>query len=394
MKVDKPFIEAMRQATQLIRTQGPRAATRFIQGLFRAGQPFPPAARSSDRAGDLTTPIEDVVEPSAKEPSAKAEPSARAEPVAKAEPRAPETPFELPRAAGQFLSKHFSSDAGSRNYKLYVPSSYADSPAPLLVMLHGCTQDPDDFALGTRANRWAEMRRCLVVYPEQVQRANAQRCWNWFRPENQHAGRGEPAIIAGITRQVIGEYRTDTRRLYVAGLSAGGAMAAIVGQAYPELFAAIGVHSGLPVGAAHSVPSALAVMKFGRSHGASVAHSNRSAVPLIVLHGDADRIVNPDNASRLIELAIASQESGAPLRTVEQTIDAAEGNHAYRRIQHVAPDGTSMIEEWRLRGAGHAWSGGDAAGTHTDARGPDATKVMLDFFDQHVLAETATAATL
>lgn len=376
MKVDKPFIEAMRHATQLIRTQGPRAATQFIQGLFRTGQPIPPATatRSSDRDGDSATLIEDIVDP-----------------IAKAEPRAPEAPCELPRASGQFLSKHFSSDAGARDYKLYVPSSYVGSPAPLLVMLHGCTQDPDDFALGTRANRWAESRRCLVVYPEQIQRANAHRCWNWFRAEDQHAGRGEPAIIAGITKQVIDEYQIDTQRVYVAGLSAGGAMAAIVGQAYPEIFAAIGVHSGLPVGAAHNVPSALAVMKSGRLHGASLTQSNRSAVPLVVLHGDADRTVNPANASRLIEIAVATQKSGAPLRTVEQTVDATEGNHAYRRTQHVAEDGTSLVEEWKLHGAGHAWSGGDAAGSHTDARGPDATQVMLDFFDQHVAAETAAA---
>jgi len=379
LKVDKPFIEAMRHATQLIRTQGPRAATQFIQGLFRTGPPMTPATagRSSERAGDSATLIEDIVDPVAK-----------GEPIAEVKPS--EAPFELPHAFGEFLSKHFSSGAGTRDYKLYVPSSYQRSPAPLLVMLHGCTQDPDDFALGTRANRWAESRRCLVLYPQQTQRANAHRCWNWFRPEDQNAGRGEPAIIAGIARQVIDEYQIDTQRVYVAGLSAGGAMAAIVGQAYPELFAAIGVHSGLPVGAAHNVPSALAVMKSARPHSASPKQGNRS-VPLIVLHGDSDRTVNPANASRLIEVALSTQKSGAPLRTVEQTADAAEGNHAYRRTQHVAENGKTLVEEWVLQGAGHAWSGGDAAGSYADARGPDATKVMLDFFDQHAAAETAAA---
>ena len=380
MKVDKPFIEAMRHATQLIRTQGPRAATQFIQGLFRTGPPMTPAtaARSSERAGDSATLIEDIVDP-----------IARVEPIAEVKP--PEAPFELPHASGEFLSKHFSSGAGARDYKLYVPSSYQRSPAPLLVMLHGCTQDADDFALGTRANRWAESRRCLVLYPQQTQRANAHRCWNWFRPEDQNAGRGEPAIIAGIAQQVIDEYQIDTQRVYVAGLSAGGAMAAIVGQAYPELFAAIGVHSGLPVGAAHNVPSALMVMKSGSPHRASLVKANRSALPLIVLHGDADRTVNPANASRLIEVALATQPTMAPLRTVEQTADATEGNLAYRRTQHVAENGKSVVEEWALRGAGHAWSGGDAAGSYADARGPDATQVMLDFFDQHTAAETAAA---
>ena len=376
MKVDRPFIEAMRHATQLIRTQGPRAATQFIQGLFRTGPPMPPAtaARSGERAGDSVTLIEDIVDP-----------------IAKVEPRATEAPFELPRSSGEFLSKHFSSGAGARDYKLYVPSSYLGSPAPLLVMLHGCTQDPDDFALGTRANRWAERRRCLVVYPQQTKRANGHRCWNWFRPEDQNAGRGEPAIIAGIARQVIDEYQIDTQRVYVAGLSAGGAMAAIVGQAYPELFAAIGVHSGLPVGAAHNVPSALAAMKSGRPHSALRSQRNRSAVPLIVLHGDSDRTVNPANASRSIELALATQRSGTPLRTVELSADATEGNHAYRRTQHVEENGKSLVEEWAIQGAGHAWSGGDAAGSYADARGPDATKVMLEFFDQHTVAETTAA---
>ena len=380
MKVDKPFLEAMRHATQLIRTQGPRAATQFIQGLFRSGPPMPPAtaARSSERAGDSAAQVEDIVDPIAK-----------VEPLAKVKP--PEAPFVLPRASGEFLSKHFSSGAGARDYRLYVPSSYVGGPAPLLVMLHGCTQDPDDFALGTRANRWAESRRCLVVYPQQTQRANAHRCWNWFRPEDQHAGRGEPAIIAGIARQVIDEYQIDTQRVYVAGLSAGGAMAAIVGQASPELFAAIGVHSGLPVGAAHNVSSALAVMKSGRPHGAPDAQANRSVVPLIVLHGDADRTVNPANASWLIEVALAAQNTVALLRTVQQTADATEGNHAYRRTQHVAENGKSLVEEWVIQGAGHAWSGGDAAGSYADARGPDATQVMLDFFDQHTAAETAAA---
>ncbi len=380
MKVDKPGLEAMREAmrhaTRLIRTQGPRAATQFIQGLFRSGQPIAPAARSSERAGDSAVDIEDIVDP-----------------IAKVEPRAPEAPFALPPSSGEFLSKHFASGAGARDYKVYVPSSYQGSPAPLLVMLHGCTQDPDDFALGTRANRWAESRRCLVVYPQQTQRANAHRCWNWFRPEHQNAGRGEPAIIAAIARQVIGEYRIDKRRVYVAGLSAGGAMAAIVGQAYPDLFAAIGVHSGLPVGAAHNVPSALAVMKSGSPRGASLARRDRSAVPLIVLHGDADRTVHPANASRLVEIAVTTQKSGAPLRTVEHSVHADESHHAYRRTQHVAENGKSLVEEWALQGADHAWSGGDAAGSYADARGPDATQVMLDFFDQHTAAATTAAQT-
>ena len=374
MKANKPFIEAMRHATQLLRTQGPRAATAFIQGLLRREAPPPPAA--PDRT-DHPVPQFDDVSP----------------PITELELRAPPAPVE-PSEYGQFVTRRFSNEAGTRNYKLYVPTSYVGAPVPLVVMLHGCRQNPDDFAVGTRANRWAESRRFLVAYPEQVQRANSHRCWNWFRPQDQQPGRGEPAIIAGITKQVIDEYQIDTRRVYVAGLSAGGAMAAVMGQAYPELYAAIGIHSGVPVGVAHDVPSAFALMKTGNSTLAPHAMTQR-AVPLIVLHGDADHTVNPANASLLVENAIATHRltgPGSPLEWSVQTVDATDDSHGYRRTRYAAESGTTIIEQWEVRGAGHAWSGGDRSGTYTDARGPDATKVMLDFFDQLVARNTETAA--
>jgi poly(hydroxyalkanoate) depolymerase family esterase len=383
LKVDKPFMEAMRHATQLVRTRGPGAATRFIQGLLRPKQvkptPASPDIRAADvRADDSADTIVEVLEPLPAH-------DLHEQPV----------PLTLPTEAGQFLSQRFSGQAGARNYKLYVPSGYSGTPLPLVVMLHGCTQNPDDFAAGTRANRWAESKRCLVVYPEQIQRANAHRCWNWFRPVDQQAGHGEPAIIAGIVRQVIDEYQIDTRRVYVAGLSAGGAMAAIMGHEYPELFAAIGIHSGLPVGAAHDVASALAVMKTAQSTFtpvAGTAPSTPRAVPVIVLHGDADRTVNPANADRLIENAVKTHElmnPSSPLQASVETLDAAEGSHAYRRTRHTAVNGTSMIEQWEIHGAGHAWSAGNPEGSFTDARGPDATQAMLQFFDQHVMPEEA-----
>ncbi len=235
MKPDKSFLETMRQATQLVRTRGPVAATRFIQGLLR------PQRATSDVAEGVI-----VVDPVIPSDSVPATPQ-----------------WTLPSASGQFLDQHYAGHSGARNFKLYIPSGDATTPLPLVVMLHGCTQGPDDFATGTRANRWAEDKRCMVVYPEQIQRANAHRCWNWFRPLDQQAGLGEPAIIAGIVRQVIDQYPIDAQRVYVAGLSAGGAMAAIMAREYPELFAAVGVHSGLPAGAAHDVTSAFKVMKTG-----------------------------------------------------------------------------------------------------------------------------------
>ena len=373
MKVEKSFMEAMRQATQLVRKRGPMTATRFIQGLLHP-RATPPSAPVDTDATVVT-----------------------AAPVPTPAPETPSQPWVLPSASGQFLDQRFSGHAGARNFKLYIPSGVTATALPLVVMLHGCTQNPDDFATGTRANRWAEDKRCLVVYPEQIQRANAHRCWNWFRPLDQQAGLGEPAIIAGIVRQVINEYRADPQRVYVAGLSAGGAMAAIMAREYPELFAAAGVHSGLPAGAAHDVASAFSVMKSGQPSPASTVGALpvvSRAVPLIALHGDADRTVNPANSDHLVQNAVETYlllNSDSHLQTSEQVIHATAGSHAIRRTRYASPTGVIMVEHWRINGAGHAWSGGDSAGSFADARGPDATAVMLDFFQQHVVPADAKA---
>ena len=374
MKAEKSFIEAMRRATQLVRARGPMVATRFIQGLLRP-------ERASSARKEQSPPAAPAEEFDAVE---------IVNPVVPGSP-VPAAPASLPTASGEFLERRFSGRAGSRNYKLYVPSGDTTSPLPLLVMLHGCTQNPSDFATGTRANRWGQSRQCLVVYPEQIQRANSHRCWNWFRPLDQQAGRGEPAIIAGIVKQVVDELRVDARRVYVAGLSAGGAMAAIMAREYPELFAAAAVHSGLPAGAAHDVTSALTVMKSGRANVASSAGATpaiRRIVPVIALHGDVDSTVNPANSDRLIESAVERYRllnPDVPLQKIAQTIDATDNSRAFHRTRYSASSGASIIEQWVIRGAGHAWSGGDAAGSYADARGPDATAAILDFFAQHVV---------
>ncbi|MEO8186855.1 MAG: PHB depolymerase family esterase [Burkholderiaceae bacterium] len=372
-------MKAMQNATQLVRTRGPMAATRFIQGLLRPQRTQP---RRAPHDIDASVVVVD--------------------PVRKAESSTPPLqPWVLPSASGQFLEQRYSGHSGARNFKLYVPSEDAGTALPLVVMLHGCTQDPDDFATGTRANRWAEDKHCLVVYPEQIQRANSHRCWNWFRPLDQQAGLGEPAIIAGIVRQVIGEYRVDTQRIYVTGLSAGGAMAATMAREYPELFAAVGVHSGLPARAAHDVASAFVVMKSGQPAFASAVGAIAAvgrAVPLIALHGDADQTVNPANSDRLVQNAVETHRllsPDSPLQMSEQTIHATASSHAVHRTRYVTSTGVSMVERWVIRGAGHAWSGGDSAGSFADARGPDATAVMLDFFEQHVApADSETSAVM
>jgi poly(hydroxyalkanoate) depolymerase family esterase len=280
-------------------------------------------------------------------------------------------PPPLP-AGATFESASFSNQAGSRGYKLYVPSTYAGKPVPLVVMLHGCTQDPDDFAAGTRMNQVAEETGCLVLYPAQSQQANQSRCWNWFAPGDQQHGRGEPAIIAGMTQEVMRRYAVDARRVGIAGLSAGGAMAVIVGTLYPELFHAVGVHSGLPYGAAQDLPAALQAMKSGRKG----HHARRpTSPPLIVFHGDKDRTVHAVNGEQVLADALAPHGAGQPVTTQGK----AAGGRRYTRAVHQGRDGRVVAEHWTLHGGGHAWAGGSASGSYTDPKGPDASRELVRF---------------
>ena len=289
-------------------------------------------------------------------------------------------PVAVPDGA-KFVALTFSNPAGSRPYKLSVPSGYHGQPVPLIVMLHGCTQSPDDFAAGTRMNAAAEARTCLVAYPGQTSSANMQKCWNWFNEGDQRRDGGEPSLIAGITREVMRDYAVDARRVYVAGLSAGGAAAAVMGNAYPDLYAAIGVHSGLACGAARDMPSAFTAMQRGSDGSAQrMAGSSpqRRVVPAIVFHGDRDTTVNPRNG----EAVVAQSAQGAGLRTHTER-GQVPGGHAYSRTLHADTRGQTVIEHWVVQGAAHAWFGGSTAGSYTDPRGPDATGEMLRFFLEH-----------
>jgi poly(hydroxyalkanoate) depolymerase family esterase len=294
-------------------------------------------------------------------------------------------PIKTPRHGkpGSFITGSYTNAAGTRPYKLYIPTGYSGKALPLIVMLHGCTQTPDDFAAGTRMNALAEERGSLVLYPAQTQGANRSRCWNWFKRGDQRREKGEPAIIAGMTREIMARYEIDPRKVYVAGLSAGAAMAAVMGAAYPEIYAAVGMHSGLAVGSAHDVPSAFAVMRGTpqSSPRGAASGSRRQAVPLIVFHGDRDSTVHPQNSERVV--LESSDGNAVPSHKVSVEQGQVPGGHAYTRTVHSDPTGRVILEHWLVHGAGHAWSGGSTRGSYTDPKGPDAARAMIRFFYEH-----------
>ena len=284
--------------------------------------------------------------------------------------------------AGAFSQKRFACEAGTLDYKLFIPDALPEGTAPpLLLMLHGCTQTPDDFARGTRMNALAQQHGYVVAYPAQAQGNNPGKCWNWFRAQDQQRDRGEAALLAELARHLVNAHGLDERRVYAAGLSAGGAMAAVLGHTYPDVFSAIGVHSGLPFGVAHDLPTALAAMKQG-GRLRREPPPGTIAMPAIVFHGDADSTVEVGNGR-----AVSAQLAGHPERvdgvdarrvTVEK--GAVSGGRAYTRTIFSDAAGLPCGEQWIVHGAGHAWSGGDRRGSYTDPSGPDASAEMIRFF--------------
>lgn len=309
---------------------------------------------------------------------------------------------------GVTLTGQHSAAGLTRSYLLYLPPTadpHTGPPAswPLVVMLHGCTQDPADFALGTGMNDLAREHGFAVLYPAQAQEAHPQRCWNWYKHSHQQRGRGEAEVLADMTRAVVNAYGLDARRVYVAGMSAGGAMAAILGQAYPDLYAAVGIHSGLASGAASNLISALALMKAGprtptsaprtprhsTRDAASAPHAtgNAAARPTIVFHGDSDTIVHPGNGVQAISAALALSQGAVERTSVQQGVSPG-GRHYTRSTYARGEDTTCPAEHWVVHGGGHAWSGGQAAGSYTDPSGPDASRAMWNFFKSHALPPT------
>lgn len=295
-------------------------------------------------------------------------------------------PVRKPRTSlgSSFKIGTYACEYGTRRYKLFTPGRVVSTKAPaLLVMLHGCGQTPDDFATGTRMNALAEEFGLMVLYPAQPREAHSNRCWNWFSRGDQERGAGEPALLASLTRQIVLQHGADPARVYVAGLSAGGSAALVLASAYPEIFAAVGVHSGLPAGAAHDQATALMAMRRG-DPGWRLQHPK----PTIVFHGSHDRVVHPRNG-RLA--AIRAREPYSSLRATERAGQVPNGR-AYSKTVHRVGTGRPLIEHWSVTGSGHAWSGGSSAGRFTDPTGPDASREMLRFFLRHDLSVRKRAA--
>ncbi len=394
------FAAAMRAATEMTRAQKLMDATRVIQMALLLGRGEGPSKPTDEQAAhvraigkfmiDITPPVTGpAIAGAAQTVPARLPlsdvaatlgrarlPSFGLDTLARVRSR---KALEVPEG-GKFLNQSYACAAGRRSYKLYIPPHrHRAGRRPLLVMLHGGTQDADDFAAGTRMHLLAEEHGLIVAYPSQCKTANPSLCWNWFVPEHQMRGIGEPSIIAGITEQIVSKYDIDPQRVFVAGLSAGGAMAGVMGATYPEVYAAIGVHSGLPYRSATDVTSAFLAMRGDpglkrrqRKQRPTPDHALR--VRTIIFHGDADQIVHPSNAAKIVE---AQAKTGD---TVEYTRARSSGSRTYTRAVSRDKTGTAVVEKWLIHGSGHAWSGGSPDGTYIDPDGPDASREMLRFF--------------
>lgn len=419
MSVD--FAAAMRRATELTRAQDIAGAMRVIQAAL-AGRPAADHRHAENE--EITLRPQDpatasligphaafVVPPGAPEPSP-SQPGAagkaaeaygfarRASRLRKPlgevlerlrEGKAKISALGLPRAlkarrqpqpipdGARFLTRAFANAAGARSYRLYIPASAPERPRGLLVMLHGCKQDPDDFAAGTNMNSVAERYGVLVAYPGQPASANVSSCWNWFRPADQMRDAGEPAIIAGLTREIMSEFGLHRGQVFVAGLSAGGAMAAVMGETYPDLYAGVGIHSGLAYGSANDVVSAFAAMR-GETGAAQRRKPARTGsepgIRTIVFQGSADAVVHPSNAERIIAEAGLQSAPGA----IRRENGASAAGRGYIRTVITDPDGDPAVEYWLIADTGHAWSGGNPDGSYADPAGPDASTEMMRFF--------------
>ena len=380
------FAAAMRRAALSTRAYDPIEATRIIQNALAkqtgfqqpaAGSKRPPSLRLIDPGAEIIPSSRTQHEPMQRKSLGDVlqilkDGKSRFRSFDTLRNRSVRTPPPPIADGAQFIGRSFACAAGARSYKLYIPASSPTGPNGLIVMLHGCKQNPDDFASGTAMNTVAETHGLIVAYPRQNSTANASSCWNWFSPPDQMRDRGEPAIIAGITRDLISEFGIADNRTFVAGLSAGGAMAAIMGQTYPDLYAGVGIHSGLAYGSATDVMSAFATM---RGDAPRNAQAPRARVRTIVFHGSADGLVHLSNAERVVAQA-------APEHRLQKSASQRMqvNGRSCTRTEIASADGSPVVEYWLIEGAGHTWSGGHPSGTYTDVSGPNASTEMVRFF--------------
>lgn len=372
------FTDAMHAATELTRSGRLSEATRLVQAALvrsqrsaeaaeagaenasaSAGQNLSPRSPPS-RRDRLRLPLGEVLELLRTYRPANKRPSSLSAPV--------------PEGA-RVEARSFTCEAGSRRYELFIPSG-SPRQRPLLVMLHGCTQDPSDFALGTGMNGHAAFEQVYVAYPGQDVAANQSACWNWFNRKDQGRSSTEPRILAGLTHELLEEFDIDPNRVFIAGLSAGGAMAAVMAATYPELYRGLGIHSGLAYGSADDVASAFSIMRGTTRPQPPRGHARPIARPrTIVFHGSADKTVHPSNGDRIIKEVEEQLANGLSTIVEGQSV----GGRGYRRrlIHHGE---ISWAEHWLVEGGGHAWFGGNSLGSYTDPEGPDASAEMLRFF--------------
>lgn len=370
---------AIGRAMDAVRSSDPQAATRLIQEALRGSEPTethisatPSPAIQIPRAGDRE-PEETPFRQDGRRRASVAETVAALRAFKMRQGLKTPVPDHRWPESSDFARRRFTCASGERDFRLFVPSSR--KPRGLIVMLHGCRQTPEDFATGTRMNAVAQEHELLIAYPQQPSSANPLSCWNWFRPQDQARLGGEARIIAGLTESLRAEFDVPADKMFVAGLSAGGAMAAILGSVYPDLYSAVGIHSGLAYKSAHDMESAFAAMR-GQ-------HGQRRKRPgdygfrprLIIFHGSSDQTVAAGNARQLWDDAVRAKGQGEILE-----LRVSTGGRIVDRRIFTASAERDAVEEWFIHGSGHAWSGGDPEGSFTDAHGPDASAEMVRFF--------------
>ena len=363
-------LDVMNEALGLVKKSDLGGATALIRKAL-SGETAP-AGEAGDSKAPPPRPSAKVIPLAPRRPLGETLRALRVRPIMP--PSLPDAPSPAPELGERFLRRAYHGPAGSLDYRLYVPADAERRDLALVIMLHGCTQSPEDFALGTRMNALAEEFGLIVAYPHQPRLANPQGCWNWFDRRHQNRGSGEPAKLAGLAQALAKEFDVRRERVFAAGLSAGGAMAEVLAATYPDVFEAVGIHSGLPYKSAGDVPSAFAAMKGTAAFDPAPLAASGRHVRKIIFHGLADSTVNPVNGEHIFDEA----ERGEALTRSDLDWPIEGGRVSRTAVKD--SDGRPVAEQWLVEGGGHAWFGGDPRGSFTQTVGLDASRVMVRFF--------------